>query len=414
MLPCFDQPNIKARLTLAVAAPADWKVFGNSASTAATRASTGDSVAHSFAETEPIAPYLFALVAGPFDSFHDSFGDGRVPLGLHCRRSLTQHLDHDELFELTKQGFAFYESFFACRYPFQKYDQVFCPEFNVGAMENVGLVTFNEGYVFKDPPTLARRAKRADTLLHEMSHMWFGNLVTCNWWDGLWLNESFATYTAALAVAECTKFGAISWLNFNSSMKQWAMREDQMSTTHPVQSPVRDTEQALANFDGLTYGKGSSLLKQLVFTVGMDGFRTGMRGYFSKHAWGNTTLVDFLQALAAGASSVGRSLDPVAWSASFLETAGLNACEAVVQLSADQRSVESAALVQSAVSAQHAHLREHWLQLGVYDDCDERGVPHALTLRQTIEVCRCTVFRIGTYMAVCSPIPVSNRGNRSA
>jgi aminopeptidase N len=209
--------------------------------------------AHSFAATDPIAPYLFAVVAGPYESKLDSFDGGRIPLGVHCRRSLMQYLDYDEIFEITKQGFAFYEAFFDRAYPFQKYDQIFCAEFNVGAMENVGLVTFNEAYIFRDPPTLSRRAKRADTILHEMSHMWFGNLVTCAWWDGLWLNESFATYTAALAVAQCTKFGEISWLNFNSVMKQWAMREDQLSTTHAVHSRVTDTDNALANFDGSTF-----------------------------------------------------------------------------------------------------------------------------------------------------------------
>eukprot|EP00455_Lapot_gusevi_P026977 TRINITY_DN2849_c0_g1_i1.p1 TRINITY_DN2849_c0_g1~~TRINITY_DN2849_c0_g1_i1.p1 ORF type:complete len:872 (+),score=303.42 TRINITY_DN2849_c0_g1_i1:77-2692(+) len=328
LLPCFDQPDIKGRLSLRVRAPADWKVFANS-SNAREAQQVGEYLEHSFLPTPPISSYLFALVAGPYDSFYDQYDDGRVPLGIHCRKSLARYLDHEELFTVTKNGFQFYENFFNYRYPFTKYDQIFCPEFNVGAMENVGCVTFTEHYIFRDPPTTSQRANRADTFLHEMAHMWFGNLTTCKWWDGLWLNESFATYMAALAVCEATFFGQLAWQNFNDKMKQWAYREDQLSTTHPVQGVIVDTDATFLNFDGITYGKGASLLKQLVLVVGMDGFKAGMQHYFRKFEWKNTVISDFLEALAYGAAQVGRQdvLHPAEWSRLFLETAGLNSVQ---------------------------------------------------------------------------------------
>lgn len=302
-IPCFDQPDIKARLELSVQAPESWSVFANEKLVGPALATSDGTLLHRFHITPPIATYLFALVVGPYYTVCDSYDNGRIPLSLSCRVSLKKYMDHEELFEITKQGFKFYEKFFNFPYPFTKYDQLFVAEYNMGAMENVGCVTYNEVYIFKSTPPLARRAKRADTFLHEMSHMWFGNLATCKWWDGLWLNEAFATYIANLAGSSVTKFGSIFWLNFNQIYKGRAYREDQLSTTHPVAGICTDTNTAVANFDGLTYGKGSSMLKQLVFTVGMEGFQKGIQFYFKTHQWGNTTLNDFLSALNVGAIS---------------------------------------------------------------------------------------------------------------
>jgi len=296
LLPCFDQPDIRASIQLTLTAPTKWEVIANGAIEKTSVDGCEDGYSTRFFEDTPsFSTYLFAVVAGPFDHFHDSFDNGRVPMGIYVRKSLAKFIDCDEIFSVSKSGMEFYERFFDIKYPFTKYDQLFVPEFNEGAMENVGCVTFTENYIFRETPTRMQRARRCDTILHEMAHMWFGNLVTPVWWDGLWLNESFATYMAALCTAEATKFGQLSWQNFNSDVKGWAYREDQLSTTHPIQCEVKDTDATFLNFDGITYGKGSSLLKQLVYLVGDAGFRTGLRHYFNKFKWSNTVISDFLE-----------------------------------------------------------------------------------------------------------------------
>ena len=297
LFPCFDQPDLKATYALTVDAPAEWELVANSEE--AEREQLGDGwLRRRFATTEPFSSYLFALIAGPYHVVRDEHRG--VPLGFFCRRSLVEHLDEDELFEVTKQGLDFYADFFDYAYPFGKYDQIFVPEFNAGAMENVGAVTHSERMVFRDPPTENQRLGRAEVLLHEMAHMWFGNLVTMRWWNDLWLNESFATYMAYLSMVEATRFSS-AWQAFNSGMKAWAYRQDQLVTTHPIAGQVRDTDETFLNFDGITYGKGASVLKQLVAAVGVDGFREGMRVYFRRHAFGNTTLAEFLDAIGEGA-----------------------------------------------------------------------------------------------------------------
>eukprot|EP01126_Amoeba_proteus_P022752 TRINITY_DN2292_c0_g4_i5.p1 TRINITY_DN2292_c0_g4~~TRINITY_DN2292_c0_g4_i5.p1 ORF type:complete len:496 (-),score=76.07 TRINITY_DN2292_c0_g4_i5:1303-2721(-) len=293
MLPCFDQPNLKGKFSLVVSAQPHWKVLSNGPLKFKENNSSG-LTEHHFAPTPEISTYLYALVAGPYDEFNELF-ENRIPLGIYCRKSLTKYLDKDVLFDQTMRGLRYYEHFFGIPYPFEKYDQIWVPEFNAGAMENVGCVTFWEGYLFRHPPTRAQVALRCDTLLHEMAHMWFGNLVSPVWWDGLWLNESFATYMAALCTFTATDFGQLSWQNFNSSMKSWAYREDQQSTTHPIQGKVIDTDTTFLTFDGITYGKGASLLKQLVYVLGEHSFQKGMQYYFNKYAWGNTTIEDFLE-----------------------------------------------------------------------------------------------------------------------
>jgi aminopeptidase N len=310
---CFDQPDIKARFTLAVTAPEEWDVVSNSAS-------TREGGMWRFSPTEVISTYLVAVVAGPYHVVRDVHG--QVDLGIYCRESLAQYLDAEELFTLTKQGLDFFEEEFDYPYPFAKYDQLFVPEFNFGAMENPGCVTFNEYMVFRSRQTEAAHEGRANTLLHEMAHMWFGDLVTMKWWDDLWLNESFATYMATHALSQATRFGD-AWVRFAAGTKAGAMAQDQMPTTHPISADIVDTDAVRLHFDGITYLKGASTLKQLVAWVGQDAFRQGLQQYFRKYAWRNAELADFLANLEQASS---RKLTD--WSTEWLETAGVNTLRA--------------------------------------------------------------------------------------
>jgi aminopeptidase N len=359
LFPCFDQPDIKARYRLTVTAPHNWTLIANTPETHVEVVRSG-MTRHSFEQTKPFSTYLFALIAGPYEAYRSQHHN--VPLGFFARRSLRPYIDQQELFELTKQGLDFYQSFFDYPYPFTKYDQIFVPEFNAGAMENVGAVTHSERLVFRDPPTDNDRLGRAEVLLHEMAHMWFGNLVTMRWWNDLWLNESFATYMAYLALVEGTRFKH-AWQAFNSGMKNWAYRQDQLITTHPIAGEVADTDQTFLNFDGITYGKGAAVIKQLVASVGMNGFRRGMRGYFRKHEFGNTTLADWLDALGEGA---GRDLH--GWAELWLETPSLNTIAARTEV-ADGR-IASLRLEQSAPE-DYPTLRPHQLEIALVRDDGE-------------------------------------------
>ena len=263
-----------------------------------------------------MSPYITAVIAGPYHvvrSHHDG-----IDLGLWCRQSLAEWFDPDDLFTITRQGFDWYHQNFGVRYAFGKYDQLFVPEFNAGAMENAGAITFNESYVFRSKVTDARYERRAETILHEMAHMWFGDLVTMRWWDDLWLNESFATYISTLCQVNATRWPG-AWTTFANVEKTWAYRQDQLPSTHPISTDAPDVQTAEVNFDGITYAKGASVLKQLGAYVGTDAFLAGVREYFVDHAYGNTTLADLLSALE---KSSGRDLGE--WSKAWLETAGIN------------------------------------------------------------------------------------------
>ncbi len=353
LFPQFDQPDIKGRYHLEVTAPAAWQLIANTAEETTEDLPDGRRRT-TFRPTALFSTYLFALIAGPFEAFRSQWRD--VPLGFFARKSLAPFVDADELFEVTSQGMAFYAEFFDYPYPFDKYDQVFVPEFNAGAMENVGAVTHSERLVFRDPPTENDRLNRAEVVLHELAHMWFGNLVTMRWWNGLWLNESFATYMSYLALTEATRFTS-AWQTFNSGMKSWAYREDQLVTTHPIAGEVRDTDETFLNFDGITYGKGAAVIKQLVASIGMDGFRAGMRHYFRRHEYGNTTIAEWLDALGVGA---GRDLQP--WARAWLETASLNTIAATVERDGDR--IASLSLEQSASEA-YPTLRPHTLEVAL-------------------------------------------------
>ena len=369
LVPCLDQPDIKAVYRLRVAAPAAWSVVTNYPETARGAADDGR-VAREFATTASFSPYLFALVAGPFHVFEDRHGE--IPLAIYCRESLAQHMDPDEFFEVTKQGLDFFAEYFDFPYPFTKYDQLFCPEFNFGAMENVGAITFSERMIFRDPPTELQRLNRAEVILHEMAHMWFGDLVTMRWWNDLWLNESFATYMSYLALEQATRFSAGAWPAFNSRMKAWAYAQDQLVTTHPIAGEVPDTDATFLNFDGITYGKGASVLKQLVAAIGPEGFRAGVQQYFKSYAWGNTTLAQFLGSLG---DATGRDLSD--WSRLWLETESLNTLAPV--WSEEGGSITSVRVEQSA-PAEHPTLRPHRIELALFDAAAD-GAP---TLRETV------------------------------
>ena len=367
MFAVFEQPDLKARFAFTVTGPAHWTVVSNQPTPAPVPAG-GGAATWSFPPTPVVPCYVTALIAGPYASVHDELvsADGRtIPLGLYARRSLVEHVEAEEMFGITKQGFEFYEAQFGVPYPFEKYDQLFVPQFNAGAMENAGAVTFVEAYVFRSRPTQARVERRAITVLHELAHMWFGDFVTMRWWNDLWLNESFAEFMSTLAAAENTRY-ADAWTTFAAGEKSWGYEQDQLPTTHPVKAEIRDLEDVLVNFDGITYAKGASVLKQLVAWVGQEQFMAGLGRYFRAHAWGSTELRDLMAQLEAAS---GRDLED--WSAKWLETAGVNTLTPVVET--DQDGVVRAFRVEQTAPEEHPTLRPHRLAIGFYDHDAERG-----------------------------------------
>ncbi|WP_262364301.1 aminopeptidase N [Arthrobacter echini] len=366
----FEQPDLKATFRFLVTAPASWDVISNSPTPEPVPAGEGaDGVAGatwSFEPTPVLSSYVTALIAGPYQSVRSELtsSSGRtIPLGVFARKSLMQYLDAENIFDLTRQGFAFYEEQFGTPYPFEKYDQLFVPEFNAGAMENAGAVTFVETYVFRSRVPDATVERRAITVLHELAHMWFGDLVTMRWWNDLWLNESFAEYMSTLAAAEATEFRQ-AWTTFAILEKGWAYRQDQLPSTHPIVARIDDLDDVQVNFDGITYAKGASVLKQLVAWVGQGEFMAGVREYFVKHAGKNTELVDLLTELEAAS---GRDLR--AWSALWLETAGVNTLRPEFAIDEDG-VITSFTILQSAIDA-FPTLRPHRLAVGFYDLDDD-------------------------------------------
>ncbi|OKJ06768.1 aminopeptidase N [Kitasatospora sp. CB01950] len=366
----FEQPDLKAAFAFTVTAPAGWVVISNSPTPEPT--SDGDTRVWTFEPTPRMSTYITALVAGPYVGVFDSYRNGaqNVPLGVYCRPSLREFLDADAIFAVTKQGFDYFQDKFDFAYPFAKYDQLFVPEFNAGAMENAGAVTLRDQYVFRSKVTDASYELRAATILHELAHMWFGDLVTMEWWNDLWLNESFATFAEAVCQAEApgSKWPH-SWTTFANQMKTWAYRQDQLPSTHPIMAEINDLEDVQVNFDGITYAKGASVLKQLVAYVGQDAFFQGVRAYFKRHAWGNTRLTDLLGALEEAS---GRDLRT--WSKAWLETAGINVLRPSLVVDPDGR-IESFAVLQEAPALPagargEAVLRPHRIAIGVYELVD--------------------------------------------
>ena len=375
MFPCFDQPSLKATFALTVTTPGHWEAISNNP--VESKELIGDKAIWKFTETPRIPTYLAVLIAGPYSHVHDIYkGQKEVPLGIYCRKSMAQYLDPEDIFLLTKQGFEYFEKTFGLAYPFDKYDQIAVVDFNFGAMENAGAVTFREDLlVFRSHVPEKMYMSRANVILHEMAHMWFGDLVTMSWWDDLWLNESFAEYMAYLAMAEGTRFKG-GWAGFNSERKNWAYRQDQLSSTHPIVADMVDIEAVNANFDGITYAKGASVLQQLVAHVGRENFISGLQKYFAKHAWANTTLKDLFDELEA---TSGRSLDT--WAATWLQTAGVNTLRPEIELNGDSYASVSIKQIAPAVPEESRELRPHRLAVALYDiDGD------AIKLRTSIEL----------------------------
>ncbi|BBX08863.1 aminopeptidase N [Mycolicibacterium aichiense] len=362
MFACFDQPDLKATFDVTVTAPSHWRVISNGATVSA------EDGKHTFATTPRMSTYLVALIAGPYARWDDVYTDehGEIPLGLFCRSSLAKYMDAERLFTETKQGFGFYHRNFGVPYAFGKYDQLFVPEFNAGAMENAGAVTFLEDYVFRSKVTRYSYERRAETVLHEMAHMWFGDLVTMTWWDDLWLNESFATFASVLCQAEATEYDQ-AWTTFANVEKSWAYRQDQLPSTHPVAADIPDLHAVEVNFDGITYAKGASVLKQLVAYVGLEHFLAGLRDYFAAHAFDNATFDDLLGALEKAS---GRDLSD--WGRQWLKTTGLNTVRADFDVD-DEGRFTRFAINQGGAAPGAGETRVHRLAVGIYDDDPTTG-----------------------------------------
>lgn len=376
----FEQPDLKASFTFTVTAPAHWTVISNSPTPEPAPAGAGkEGLTWRFAPTPRISSYITAIVAGPYHAVRGSLTsrDGReIPLGVFCRASLAEFLDAEEIMDLTRRGFAFFEEAFDHPYPFEKYDQIFVPEFNAGAMENAGAVTFRESYVFRSKVPEATVERRCVTILHELAHMWFGDLVTMRWWDDLWLNESFAEFASTLATAEATRFTQ-AWTTFSTLEKNWAYNQDQLPSTHPVVADMVDLAAVEVNFDGITYAKGASVLRQLVAWVGQEQFFAGLRRYFRKHAWGSTTLRDLLVELEA---TSGRELG--SWSDLWLEKAGVTLLRPEVEV--DENGVVTSFAITQEAPAEHPVLRPHRLAVGGYDVVEQPD--GSVALERTLHV----------------------------
>ncbi|MFM1825429.1 MAG: aminopeptidase [Actinomycetota bacterium] len=371
VFPVFEQPDIKGVLNLTVKAPSKWTVISNT-QTPNPKIIENDFSIWTFDETPKMSSYLYAICAGPYakktDVYEGKFGS--YPLAIFVRPSLSQYLDHEEIFQVTKQGFKWFEDKFQIGYPFKKYDQVFVPEFNAGAMENVGCVTFRDEYIFRSRTTRTAYESRANTILHELAHMWFGDLVTMKWWNDLWLNESFAEWAAHWASTGATQYNE-AWTLFHVQRKAWAYRQDQLPSTHPIAANMPDLDSVYENFDGITYAKGASALRQLVAWVGEENFLKGLKNYFEKHAWKNTELKDLLNELSI---SSGRELD--SWSKIWLESSGATLLRPEIEV--DQNNLITKLVINqeppSAPPGLDPVLRPHRLALGVYEKQGEKLV----------------------------------------
>jgi aminopeptidase N len=353
LFPCFDQPDLKATYRVSVSAPTHWAVVSAGAELSRQPLADGRS-RRQFAETAPFSTYLMSVFAGEYQGVQDDHRG--TPLGIYCRRSLFSHLDAEPMFAITKAGIDFYEDLFDQPYPFGKYDQIFVPEFNWGGMENVAAIGYTDTVIFRDPPTEDKLTRRAEYLTHELAHMWFGDLVTMRWWNDLWLNESFASFVAYLALDHMGGYPTI-WLDFYSRMKLWAYIEDQRPTTHRIADEIPSTDETFLNFDGITYGKGASVLKQLVAAIGPDAFRHGLQIYFRRHRFGNASLADFLAALQEAST-----VDLVHWAARWLRTASLNTLAA--EWAVEDGRLVRLDLVQTA-PADYPVLRPHHVEVAL-------------------------------------------------
>lgn len=373
--PCFDQPDIKPRWTFQVDAPAGWVVTSNGA--VAQQSNFDEVTRWVFTQTPPLSSYITALVAGEY-----ALVDGgewlpspetiaacpqaealRLPLRLMCRQSLAPFMDYEDILEVTRQGLDYFHQHYRVAYPWGTYDQIFVPEYNLGAMENPGCVTFNERMLSRDTPTFALRQSRANVILHEMCHMWFGDLATPAWWDDLWLKESFADNQGTMAAAEATQYTG-EWASFAVERKAWAYQQDSYPTTHPIAADIPDVDAAKNNFDGITYAKGAAVLKQLVAWVGRDVFFNAAHDYFIEHQFGATSLHDLLLALQAQTGS-----DLSEWERLWLHTTGPSQLHAT-WTEGEEGQIRDFVLRQTSVGDAPLCLRPHQLIISVFTEDD--------------------------------------------
>ncbi len=360
MFPCFDQPDIKANFKLTVEIPKEWTAISNEKGEEKT---SGEEKTVVFSETKKLSTYLFHISTGNYEFFEDSFNG--IEMKIYFRKAMKKYVREKEMFELTKKGLKFYSDFFDYEYPFSKYDQIFVPEFNSGAMENPGAVTFSEHLLVRHTPTRNDKARIAVTLLHEMAHMWFGDLVTMKWWDDLWLNESFADFMGYFSMFKATDFKD-SWEDFYAR-KAWAYYQDQLPTTHPIAADAEDTDVAFSNFDGISYAKGASVIKQLMFYIGEENFRNGMRNYFKKYAWKNTELADFLKCLE---EACGKNLSE--WFDSWIKTTGVNSTFPEIEFS--KGKIKNLRIIQNP-SDKNNILRRHKTRIALFSENNSEAKP---------------------------------------
>ena len=365
----FDQPDLKATFTFAVTAPEHWTVLSTEAGPEPTALPAG-AARWQFPATARLSGYVTAIIAGEYEYVQQPFTTKRgqsIPLGVACRASLAEYLEPEDMFEVTGQGLDFYTDLFDMDFPFAKYDQIFVPEFSAGAMENAACVTFTESFLFRSKVTSLMYESRAMVILHEMAHMWFGDFVTMRWWGDIWLNESFAEFCGFFACEQATKF-TDAWTGFATQRKTWGYGQDQLPSTHPVVSDAPTISAVLANFDGISYAKGASVLKQLMAYVGRDAFFAGVRAYFAEHAWANAEFDDLLSSLERASGKEGLR----EWSAAWLETAGPNTLRAEFEL--DDEGRFTAFGIRQEAPAEHPTLRPHHIIVGLYDLEDGRLV----------------------------------------
>ncbi len=374
----FEQPDLKSVFTFHVTAPEGWAVVSNAPTPEPRSLGEGKAV-WEFPATERMSTYITAVIAGEYHAEFATYSGqhGEIPLGHYCRQSLVEHMDTDALVKLTSEGFAFFEEAFGYPYPFHKYDQLYVPEYNMGAMENAGAVTLRDEYLPRSRQDASFYEFRCSVILHEMAHMWFGDLVTMKWWDDLWLNESFAEWACYHAAVEATEFHE-SWTGFTNARKNWALRQDQLPSTHPIAADNYDLQAVEVNFDGITYAKGASVLKQLVAWVGLDNFLVGLRAYFQRHAFGNSEFSDLLAALE---KSSGRELD--SWAKEWLQTSGVNTLVPRFELDAD--GAYTSFSVEQSATVEHPTLRRHRLGIGLYDRVPNEAGVERLVRRTTVE-----------------------------
>ncbi len=356
MFPCFDQPDLKATYQSKITAPQNWVVVSSTLESEVKK--NKQTAEWTFPESGLFSTYIFSLHAGEYKIWKNSVKTKtqNIPLRLMSRKSLAKFVNPEEWFSTTRAGFSFFEEYFGYPYAYKKYDQLIVPDFNSGAMENVGAVTFNERTVARTQKERAEKRMLANIILHEMAHMWFGNLVTMKWWNDIWLNESFATFAAFKAMVSATQFKE-GWTEFYASAKRSAYTADQSVTTHPIEFKVPNTDVVFANFDGITYGKGASVLKQLDFFIGPEKLKAGLKSYFSKNAFKNTTLPDFM-----GEMSGASGLDLGDWQKMWLSVPQVNTSQ-IVYLCKDGKIVDFK--VNQTAVAEYSTLRSHKTRISV-------------------------------------------------